>query len=38
VNVLEASGADRLLRDGDLIEAPELLPGFSVPVSEFFDE
>jgi Uma2 family endonuclease len=36
VNVLEASGADRLLKGGDLIEAPELLPGFSVPVSEFF--
>jgi len=38
VNVLEASGADRLLRDGDLIEAAELLPGFSVPVAEFFGE
>src|SRR5579864_8004450 len=37
VNVLEASGADRLLKAGDTIEAPELLPGFSVPVAEFFE-
>lgn len=36
VNVLEASGTDRLLDENDLIEAPELLPGFSVPVAEFF--
>ncbi len=36
VNVLEASGADRLLRAGGLIEAPELLPGLSVDVAEFF--
>ncbi len=36
VNVLEASGADRLLKAGDTIEAPELLPGFSVPVADFF--
>jgi Uma2 family endonuclease len=36
VNVLEASGADRLLGATDTIEAPELLPGFSVPVAEFF--
>jgi Uma2 family endonuclease len=36
VNVLEASGADRLLREGDTIDAPELLPGFSVAVAEFF--
>jgi Uma2 family endonuclease len=36
VHVLEASGADRLLRAPDIIEAPELLPGFSVPVAEFF--
>src|SRR5436309_3246099 len=35
VNVLEASGADRLLQGDDLIEAPELLPGSSVPVAEF---
>ena len=38
VNVLEASGAGRLLKGDDLLEAPELLPGFSVPVSELFEE
>ena len=38
VNVLEASGTDRLLKGDDLLEAPELLPGFSVPVSELFEE
>jgi Uma2 family endonuclease len=38
VNVLEASGADRLLQAGDLLEAPELLPGFSVLVAELFEE
>jgi len=37
LHVLEASGADRLLRDNDPVEAPELLPGFSVPVAEFFE-
>lgn len=37
VNVLEASGADRLLQGDDPIEAPELLPGFSVPIHEFFE-
>jgi Uma2 family endonuclease len=37
IHVLEASGADRLLRESDLIGAPELLPGFSVPITEFFD-
>jgi Uma2 family endonuclease len=36
VNVLEASGTDRLLREADTIDAPELLPGFSVMVAEFF--
>jgi len=36
VNVLEASGTDRLLREGDALTAPELLPGFSVPVAELF--
>jgi len=36
VNVLEASGTDRLLREGDTLTAPELLPGFSVPVAELF--
>jgi Uma2 family endonuclease len=38
VNVLEASGADRLLQGDDLLEAPELLPGFSVPVAALFEE
>jgi Uma2 family endonuclease len=37
VHVLEASGVDRLLHVGDTIEAPELLPGFSVRVAEFFE-
>jgi Uma2 family endonuclease len=38
VNVLEATGADRLLQGNDLIEAPELLPGFWVPGAELFEE
>ena len=38
VHVLEASGSDRLLQAGDTIDAPELLPGFSVRVAEFFEE
>jgi len=37
IHVLEAAGADRILRDGDLMEAPELLPGFSVPLAQFFE-
>jgi len=37
VQILEATGADRLLQGDDPIEAPELLPGFSVPISEFFE-
>jgi Uma2 family endonuclease len=37
IHALDASGSDRILRDGDLMEAPELLPGFSVPVAEFFE-
>jgi Uma2 family endonuclease len=36
IKVLEASGADRTLHAGDLLEAPELLPGFSVRVAELF--
>src|SRR6266849_2216976 len=36
VQVLEATGADRLLRAGDNLEAPELLPGFSAPVQPIF--
>ena len=37
IHSLEASGSDRILGDADLMEAPELLPGFSVPVAEFFE-
>jgi len=38
VNVLEVSGTDVLLHEEDIIDAPELLPGFAVKVSEFFAE
>src|SRR5258708_30039367 len=38
INVLEATGADRLLTVADRIDAPELLPGFSVTVAELFEE
>jgi Uma2 family endonuclease len=37
VHVLDASGADRLLTIGGTLDAPELLPGFSVPMAEFFE-
>ena len=37
VQVLEASGADRWLKKDDIIDAPALLPGFSVPISQFFE-
>jgi hypothetical protein len=37
VHVLEASGSDRILRDTDLMETPELLPEFCVPIAEFFE-
>jgi Uma2 family endonuclease len=36
IQVLEATGADRLLGAGDNLEAPELLPGFSAPVEPIF--
>jgi Uma2 family endonuclease len=36
VDVFEASGAERTLRSGDRLEAPELLPGFSVKVAGLF--
>src|SRR5262245_57659892 len=36
VQILEATGVDRLLRVGETIEAPELLPGFSSPVAAIF--
>ena len=37
VQILEATGTDRLLQGDDPIEAPELLPGFSVSITEFFE-
>ncbi len=37
VDVFEASGVKRTLRAGDLLEALDLLPGFSVKVAELFD-
>jgi Uma2 family endonuclease len=37
IHVLEAGGLDRLLCVGDTLQAPELLPGFSVTVSEIFE-
>jgi Uma2 family endonuclease len=36
VHVFEASGAVRVLRSGESLEAPELLPGFSLPLDELF--
>jgi Uma2 family endonuclease len=36
VKVFEATGAERTLHSGDLLEAPDLLPGFSVKVAELF--
>jgi Uma2 family endonuclease len=37
LQILEASGTDRLLHAQDTLEAPEVLPGFSVHVAEFFE-
>jgi Uma2 family endonuclease len=37
VNVLEASGADRVLVAGEMIDCPALLPGLSVKIDEFFE-
>ena len=37
IHVLEASGADCILHEHDALEAPELLPGFSVPVAQVFE-
>jgi Uma2 family endonuclease len=37
VVVFEASGAERTLLSDDTLEAPELLPGFSVKVADLFD-
>ena len=36
VHVFQSGAADRILEAGDLLEAPELLPGFSVRVGELF--
>ncbi len=36
IQVLEASGLDRLLVKGDQLESSELLPGFAVPVADLF--
>src|SRR6266851_4437911 len=38
VQVLDATGGDRLLRPGDVIDAPGLLPGFSASVAQIFGE
>lgn len=37
VHVLEASGSDRILDADEVLEAPELLPGFSVRVQSLFE-
>ena len=36
VQILEATGSDRLLGPADTLEAPELLPGFAMPVEAIF--
>jgi len=36
VDVFEASGAERTLHSADILEAPEILPGFSVKVADLF--
>ena len=38
VHVFEASRPDRRLRVGDVLDAPELLPGFSIPIVELFED
>ena len=37
IHVLEAGGEDRILGEGDTLDCPELLPGFSVAVKELFE-
>jgi len=37
VQVFEVSGAVRVVSEGQMLEAPELLPGFSVPVARLFE-
>jgi Uma2 family endonuclease len=36
VRVFEATGAIRILKHDDTIDAPQILPGFSAPISTFF--
>lgn len=35
IHVFEVSGGRRLIQAGDILEAPALLPGFSVETSQF---
>jgi Uma2 family endonuclease len=37
IHVLDVNGRDHILREGDTLECPELLPGLSVPVAEIFE-
>src|SRR5258708_7913530 len=37
IQVLESSGSGRLLSGEDMLDCPELLPGFSIPVKEVFE-
>lgn len=37
VDVFEASGAERTLTARQILKAPELLPGFSIRISELFE-
>ena len=37
MDVYEASKSERTLRADDMLDAPELLPGFSVKVAELFE-
>jgi Uma2 family endonuclease len=37
IQVWESGGSDRIFGISETLEAPELLPGFSVPVAELFE-
>ena len=37
VRVFEAAGAMRILRGTDILDAPDLLPGFTTVIAGFFD-
>jgi len=37
VHVFQASGAIRVVGEEQVLEAPELLPGFAVPVARLFE-